>query len=396
MEFLLFIGFWFFVAWLSSNSDGESSGEGSGSYLPPFSIRKRFEKINEDDRDSIIIECQGVLPNIYQKTNISVIVSIFDVTVNDERHPVLCSISDFQEKDSIVFRSNSDLGEMDYQYGYKSWVPVGFIPPLDYLQTPTSGQRELEIIVRIVDTDNPPDIQAGFISEGSDSIYVHSIKHSHHFSNNGYVEETEIEDKAMDLSIKLAMAVAMSDGSLDQREANLIKEWISKRLDTYTDNKRESMKETFNKSLKSVYEMNKEGTLDINPYLNKFNSLNNENYKITALELCYDVMAADQIVDPKEIKILNDIGKKLNVDKLKIESIRDLVLRGIDLKSQVGASTEEILGIQPDWDKSQIIKHLTKEFQKWNNRISVLQDGDQKDNAQNMLDLIGKARRKYG
>ena len=59
-------------------------------------------------------------------------------------------------------------------------------------------------------------------------------------------------------------------------------------------------------------------------------------------------------------------------------------------------SIEEILGIDSSWSKDKIKTHLTNEFQKWNNRISSLPDGDEKENAQSMLNKIAELRRKNG
>ena len=59
------------------------------------------------------------------------------------------------------------------------------------------------------------------------------------------------------------------------------------------------------------------------------------------------------------------------------------------------SSIEEILGIEKSWDKEKIKKHLTTEFQKWNNRISTLKEGEERNNAQLMLNKIADARKKY-
>ena len=59
------------------------------------------------------------------------------------------------------------------------------------------------------------------------------------------------------------------------------------------------------------------------------------------------------------------------------------------------SSIEEILGIEKSWDKDRIKKHLTTEFQKWNNRYSTLKEGEERNNAQLMLNKIAEARKKY-
>ena len=41
------------------------------------------------------------------------------------------------------------------------------------------------------------------------------------------------------------------------------------------------------------------------------------------------------------------------------------------------------------------LKHLREQFYKWNNRLSALQEGEERRNAQRMLELIAEARKTY-
>ena len=301
MEFLIFIGIIIFFSVLASSS-GNHEKEKFEVSLPKFEIKKQFVSIGDNlDEKVLDIECQGILPNIINKTNIAFITSVFDITDSKESQPVLCYIEDFQEKESIVFQTVTDIGEVDYLCGYKSWITISRIP-LRFLQTPRSGTRKLEIIIRMVDIHNSPTIKAGFKTSGPDALYNHRLLFTYDFLETGYFEEREIIDDARDQTIKLAMAVAMSDGSLDKSEADLLKEWIKKRLDDYSDDKRIDMKDLYNQSMKDVYNQSKGEILDINPFIDKLNSYNKDPHKIRALDLCYRIMAADGIADPKEIR----------------------------------------------------------------------------------------------
>ena len=59
-------------------------------------------------------------------------------------------------------------------------------------------------------------------------------------------------------------------------------------------------------------------------------------------------------------------------------------------------SLEETLGIKPDWPVDKIKKHLREEFQKWNGRINVVEDAQERENIQRRLDDIAQLRKKYG
>ena len=64
-------------------------------------------------------------------------------------------------------------------------------------------------------------------------------------------------------------------------------------------------------------------------------------------------------------------------------------------KKSSNIDIESLLGIDPTWSKKRIEEHLGKEFAKWNGRMNSLPEGEERDNAQKMLDLIAKTRKKY-
>ena len=45
--------------------------------------------------------------------------------------------------------------------------------------------------------------------------------------------------------------------------------------------------------------------------------------------------------------------------------------------------------------REKIKKYLAVEFAKWNNRLNTLVEGQERENAQKMLDLIAEGRKKY-
>jgi len=76
--------------------------------------------------------------------------------------------------------------------------------------------------------------------------------------------------------------------------------------------------------------------------------------------------------------------------------MRDQKIVGLEINLGSQASIEDVLGIESDWDTATIKRHLRIEFQKWNDRINTLAEGEERDNAQQMLNLISEARQKYG
>ena len=77
------------------------------------------------------------------------------------------------------------------------------------------------------------------------------------------------------------------------------------------------------------------------------------------------------------------------------DKMKDKSLLSLSNEATKNSSIEEILGIEKSWDKNKIKQYLTAEFQKWNGRMSILKEGEERRNAQLMLKKIADARIKY-
>ena len=59
-------------------------------------------------------------------------------------------------------------------------------------------------------------------------------------------------------------------------------------------------------------------------------------------------------------------------------------------------NAEQVLGIDPDkMSKTEICQKLEQEFLPWNSRIQSLATSEERETAQNMLNLISQAQIKY-
>ena len=144
-----------------------------------------------------------------------------------------------------------------------------------------------------------------------------------------------------------------------------------------------------------MFQKAKEGNLVLSKITSKLKKIADKKIKYDAIELCHEVMAADGKLEDEEIKIVRKIGNSLGIDQNEMEAIRDRKLINLSGELEKDTSMEEMLGIKKDWSKAKIKEHLRKEFQKWNNRISNMENENERKNAQRMLDLIAKARKEY-
>jgi hypothetical protein len=140
----------------------------------------------------------------------------------------------------------------------------------------------------------------------------------------------------------------------------------------------------------------KSGELSLSPLIERLNEIGEKSTKYETIELCFDVMAADGVADAEELKTIRKVAEALELDFDEIKKLQDQKIIGLDTSVTSHASIEDLLGIEGDWDIARIKKHLRVEFQKWNNRLNTLAEGEERNNAQRMLDLIAEARKKYG
>lgn len=373
----------------SENMDLAFKGMGA------FELQIKESRLNDDGTGPIVKEIQGKgLFPLRSKTNLGFLTSVFDVTSGDFE-PVLSVIEGFQEDGSIVYQHGCNIGPIEPDQGFVRWVRIGVVIP-DILEPPYGGSRKLKAIVRIVDLDNLPNIVHGFHDKGDPGIlWQDTLEFNYSFEDKGYEEASEHRDEAVALSLKIGMAVAMADGNLDDEEGNVLKAWVVKSIEPFGDEKKSKLKEIYNDAMRDSYSLAQAGNLVLSDLIERMNQVGEKSSKYETLELCFEVMAADGVADEAEITIIKQIALALNLDMDEVAKMRDQKIIGLNSSVGSHASIETMLGIEPDWSEDQIMKHLRVEFQKWNNRLNTLDEGDERDNAQVMLNRIAEARKKY-
>jgi len=373
----------------SENLDLQFNGMGS------IEVRLKNSHLHEDGTGPEVkeIEVKGLFP-VENKINVGFITSVFDI-VDGELEPVLSVLDKFQEDNSVVYQHSSNIGEVEPGLGFIKWVRIGVVIP-DILEPAYSGTRQLKVIVRMVDLNNIPSINKGYGKRGEAGLlWSSSLEFNHFFSEKGYLEAVEHRDEATGLSLKIGMAVAMADGSLDDEEGVILKQWIVKSIAPFSEERKEYLKSLYNGILKESYEEALSGQLQLSQLTSRLNEIGEKSSKYETLELCFDVMTADGVADDSEMKIIRSVAEALDLNMDEVDALRDKAIMVLDSSISDQTSVEVILGIDSSWSNEQTNKFLRVEFQKWNNRLNTLSEGIEKENAQKMLNLIADARKKY-
>ena len=197
--------------------------------LDDFKVRIKDEEETFDGAEEPTeikrIQMKGLLP-INRPSNLTSYLYIRDITDQQKPRPVISHVDSWQEPASPCFLQEQEMGHFDVDVGFREWVNLGAVIP-KAIQPPQKGQRDLEVVFLLMDSSKEPFFAAGSIlnlDEIRGGLFAFErIEFSHYFEQKGYEDSSKDADKARGLTIKIAMAVAMSDGSLDDAEGNAIK-----------------------------------------------------------------------------------------------------------------------------------------------------------------------------
>ncbi len=368
---------------------------GSSSKESPFEVRLEDVQVESKDRSipAKEVQARGSFP-FKEEKNAAAWISIMDEATG-KAQPVLCVIEHFQENDSRAYFMKCEFGVVASHYTIPEWARIGIAFP-EILRPPYGGQRDLTVMVRVVDLSDPPVVKRGFLRSGDSGVlWRRKLKFTHHFKEKGYQEVAKHRFEGQILTLKIAMAVALSDGSLHEQEGLLLKKWIKQSITPFSGEREADMKEKFNRTLQESYAEAKRGSLDLEALAGRLNDIGEIGSKYQALEFSADIMAADGVAHTGEIEALNNLAELLGLDMKRVAEILDTRLIELDPTVTGGANAETLVGIKSGWPEERIKKHLSTEFSKWNNRLNTLPEGKERDNAQRMLDLIAGVRKKY-
>lgn len=377
-----------------SGSLGENlaaSGLGSSTFQARLVHKAKGEGGIEFERHEVEARGQFPIPEGVGSVDLGVMISVLDRT-QGELAPVYSMDQSFREPASYAYLHAQPVGQVLEGQGFASWCTVGVVIP-ELLHPPRTGNRDLVVQVRLVDVNTPPLIMEG-VEVGSDgrSLWAKQFTLPFSFPMDGWMELIEKGDEMAAVTIKVAMAVAMADGSLDDAEGALIKEWVKKRLAGCPDARRDELKALYNTAMREAHEQARRGELSLSRLVSELNERAGKSAKYDTVQLCFGVMAADGVAEPRELEVVKKVSSALGLDDQEHQRLIDQHLPGVVANSN---SLEQLLGIDPNWDRAKIRRHLAKEFGKWNPRLNALPEGKEREAVQATLERIAEARKKY-
>ena len=151
-----------------------------------------------------------------------------------------------------------------------------------------------------------------------------------------------------------------------------------------------------NRVLEEAYREATTTGIDSEPLLLELAEVGTKIDHYETLELLMDIMVADDEAHPSELAFVNHVGSALGVSTQEIQRMKNLRLIDNDQMVITENNAEQFLGIDPDtMSRAEIHQKLEQEFLTWNSRLQSLDTLEERETAQNMLNLISQAQIKY-
>ena len=304
-------------------------------------------------------------------------VRVLDVTdSNDDPMPVFCGVSELSDDDG-VYAFDQEC-ELPYEVSSIDKMDLASIPSFA-LVGPREGRRQLRVFVMITGAHNIENVLA-----------AGEVTHQYTQEMVGYATRRENTEKFERQIAMLALTVSASDGHIDKRESKVIRRFFAEAYESRDDG--EERKRDVTKVLQSTLKKLKSGdeTPDeiIDRVCGDLHAADDGSASQAAYELCVDVVAADDSVEPVERETLNRIGSRLGLSR---EFVTEVEERAFRLSMFDEIEEEDALGIPRGLSPEDKIKHLDQEYRKWRRRVTH-SDPSVASDASMRMERIAKLR----
>ena len=353
--------------------------------LPPAASGLKIECYN--------VEMAGMISHPTDD-QVKIILIIQDITDNSDENdagaPILSAHEAFAEQGSRVLSVQRlyDSGPTHYFRDWVSFIPV----PVDFIIPPHKGKRKLKFLLCVADSNT--ETNRGGIDDTTKLQHISKKIINFSFKEPGYMDELVNKDKVEDLTIKLGMCMAATDGHLDQKELNVIKGWVKNLTNLLEEDKAEERKKHFSKFVKSAYTAAKDKKISLSKLVKEFNDIASKSQKYTAMQLLLDISGADGTLSKEEDVFINKIAKTTGINLATFKEMKNKVIANVDNIDLSEKPSEESFGVTEDMDDKQKCKVLRKEFTKWNGQTNH-NNIKKRKRAKEMVKIIANLRKQY-
>ena len=393
-----------FIGWIVFKAIVSDRNEKKINSIPPLSVKVTKTTTPEDMN-------LGPLPCFYAQvkgwvshpTDSKILLNLFikdiyeDEDGNEKVMPLTCpAIPVWTEGTTRFLRISHEMDTSPTTY-YPNWTHFGYVP-IEYLSAPYKGKRKLRFTLVATDTDAVSEWGTYAEEESHKIRHIATTEINHSFTEVGFLEIILNREKIENLSIQIALAIAASDGHLDQKELNEIKAWANLTTIGMEEEEEKEKKKRLTKFIKQAFLEAKNKKVSVSGLIDDFNDKALKEQKYELIDLLLKVVSADDELSKQEDAMLNKIVKKLEIDQKTFNQMKNKTLASVGsietANSSDSNSNEQLLGLSEDLTDKEKCKELRKLYTKWNGQTNS-SNKKIKSRAKEMVELIAQLRSKY-
>ena len=372
----------------------------------PKSLKVKVEKEKIENILSYVIKGKGIInidDKLLEKDNNLAKFSIYVFDTTDSKNKIPLTSNDEE-----YILSNSREMKINYGEGFWTWTPIFYFPEF-VLVPPYKGKRKIEFKIYATSLNTKFSKGAAVVKNKkikTDKTYLTiSETMEIQYEEPGYEEFKEFADDVNERTVQLGLALSYSDGHMDQREINIIKDWVDTQYhwsmfdylsddDEKSKDKQNKEKIKFSFLLKNTYDQLRDNRLSLSGIIKDLNTKATKVQKYDAIQLLLNIAGSDEKLGIKEDQLLNKTARALNLDIEQFQKMKNTAIASIENIEHSEQINESVFGIVESMSNAEKCKLLRKEYTRWNAQTNNSNENI-KIKDKKMVELAAELRKKY-
>lgn len=360
--------------------------------LPPVPFAIRVTEIDASSvrdgrpRPCLRVEVSGSVP-LDVVSDLTLLVTVEDLTSGVVQH-VFATVDSLQDERTGLFVERARMGEIKPPgLRHAGWREIALIPT-SFLQAPRAGRCRLRFSCLGVPAANAsvsvidPLLRSRiYCSAMAEVVAELPIK--------GYLDEDHDREQAAGMILCVAWGFAHALGGSEKKSGPIISAW-SDHASLLLGSASGLPSASLSRVLDGADKLGQSGGIGFLEACGLLAKSLVPEAPLMAFDLCCRVAKASGGSMEDSFALLRDGALAMGVGPDEFSRLMSTYLGDM-----VASADEELVGLDPDWDKERILKFLREQFGKWNARSGSERDPAERRNIAIRLNAIAKLRQKY-
>lgn len=332
------------------------------------------------------VEVSGSVP-LAVATELVLLLTVEDLSAQSAQH-VFATVASLQDERTGLFVERAKLGLIAPPgLRHAGWHEIALIPSA-YLQAPRGGRRRLRFSclgvparhadVSVIDPLLRSEVCCSAVAELEAELPA-----------KGYLDEEADREQAAGMILCVAWGFARALGLAEARVSPVISNWMTQAA-SLLGSPADEASPSLRRVMEGADKLGRSGGVGFPIACGHLARLHVPEAPLLAFELCCRI--AKEVGGSYEdaYALLRDGALAMGVDPDEFARLMSVYLAGPSV-----VSDEELVGLDPSWDKDRIQRFLREQFGKWNARSGSAADSSERRKIANRLNALAKLRQKY-